>query len=75
MPIYIALYRTLYSAVDLYRAPLYDGLAWVTDLAAPDEYFILPLLLGVVFGIQQKMSAYPWLREAIGTDRDGESCR
>jgi YidC/Oxa1 family membrane protein insertase len=53
MPIWIALYRTIYSAVDLYQAPL--GL-WITDLSAPDPYFVLPLVLGVSMFVQQKLS-------------------
>jgi putative membrane protein insertion efficiency factor len=53
MPIWIALYRTIYSAVDLYQAPLF---LWVQDLSAPDPYFVLPLLLGVLMFFQQKSS-------------------
>ncbi len=53
MPIWIALYRTIYSAVDLYQAPL--GL-WITDLSAPDPYFVLPLVLGASMFLQQKLS-------------------
>ena len=53
MPIWIALYRTIYSAVDLYQAPLF---LWVQDLSAPDPYFVLPLLLGVLMFFQQKMT-------------------
>ncbi len=53
MPIWIALYRTLYSAVDLYRAPM--GL-WIHDLSAPDPFFVMPLVLGVLMYLQQKMT-------------------
>lgn len=53
MPIWIALYRTIYSAVDLYQAPLF---LWVQDLSAPDPYFVLPLLLGALMFLQQKMT-------------------
>ncbi|MBM4356100.1 MAG: membrane protein insertase YidC, partial [Deltaproteobacteria bacterium] len=53
MPIWIALYRTIYSAVDLYQAPL--GL-WITDLSAPDPYFVLPLVLGASMFLQQKLT-------------------
>lgn len=53
MPIWIALYRTIYGAVDLYQAPLF---LWIKDLSAPDPYFVLPLLLGVLMFIQQKMT-------------------
>jgi YidC/Oxa1 family membrane protein insertase len=53
MPIWFALYRTIYSAVDLYQAPL--GL-WIDDLSQPDRFFVLPLLLGVSMFVQQKMT-------------------
>lgn len=53
MPIWIALYKTLYSAVELYKAPL--GL-WIHDLSAPDPFFVMPLLLGVFMFVQQKMT-------------------
>lgn len=53
MPIWIALYRTIYAAVDLYQAPLF---LWVTDLSAPDPYFVMPLLLGGLMFLQQKMT-------------------
>jgi YidC/Oxa1 family membrane protein insertase len=50
MPVYIALYRTIYAAVDLYQAPLF---LWMTDMTQPDPYFVLPVLLGVFMFIQQ----------------------
>ncbi len=53
MPIWIALYRTIYGAVDLYQAPLF---LWVNDLSAPDPYFVMPLLLGGLMFLQQKMT-------------------
>jgi len=53
MPVYIALYQMLYAAVDLYKAPLFG---WVTDLTAPDPYYVLPVVLGITMFIQQKLS-------------------
>jgi YidC/Oxa1 family membrane protein insertase len=53
MPIWIALYRTIYSSVDLYQAPLF---LWITDLSAPDPYFISPVLLGILTFVQQKIT-------------------
>lgn len=53
MPIWIALYRTIYSAVDLYQARL--GL-WINDLSAQDPYFVLPLLLGITMFVNQKIT-------------------
>jgi YidC/Oxa1 family membrane protein insertase len=59
MPIWIALYRTIYSSVELYQAPLFG---WITDLSAPDRYFILPALLGV------SMFAQQWMTPSSGMD-------
>lgn len=53
MPIYFALYRTIYSAVELYQAPF--GL-WLTDLSIEDPTYITPLLLGVLMLIQMKLN-------------------
>jgi YidC/Oxa1 family membrane protein insertase len=53
MPVYIALYKTIYSSVELYHAPL--GL-WIHDLSERDPTYILPVLLGVVFLIQARMN-------------------
>jgi len=53
MPIWIALYRTIYSSAELYQAPM--GL-WIHDLSAPDPFFVMPLLLGVLMFAQQKMT-------------------
>ncbi|GMV40298.1 MAG: hypothetical protein AMXMBFR64_20140 [Myxococcales bacterium] len=53
MPVYIALYQTIYHSVELYQAPLFG---WVTDLSAPDPYFVLPLVLGLTMFVQQKLT-------------------
>ncbi|MEZ4436457.1 MAG: membrane protein insertase YidC [bacterium] len=53
MPIYFALYRTIYSAVELYRA---DFMLWLTDLSSQDPYYVTPLLLGVLMMIQMKLN-------------------
>lgn len=51
MPVYIALYKVLWSSVDLYQTPFF----WFyKDLSAPDPYFITPILLGVFMALQQK---------------------
>jgi YidC/Oxa1 family membrane protein insertase len=56
MPVYIALYRCIYSAVDLYQAPLF---LWITDMTQPDPYFVLPVLLGGFMFIQQLFTPSP----------------
>lgn len=53
MPIYIALYRTIYSSVELYQADL-GG--WIHDLSQPDPFYILPIALGAMMFIQSKLS-------------------
>ena len=53
MPLYIALYRSIYASVELYQAPLFG---WIHDLSAPDPYYVMPLLLGASMFLQQKIS-------------------
>ena len=53
MPIYIALYRTINSSVELFNQPLFG---WITDLTAKDPYYVLPLVLGGVMFAQQKLT-------------------
>ena len=55
-PIWIALYRVLYSSIELRHAPFYF---WIQDLSARDPFFISPILLGVLMVVQQKMSPKP----------------
>ena len=52
MPIYFALYRTIWGSAELYNAPFYG---WVHDLSQPDPYFVLPILMGGVMVFQQKL--------------------
>tara|TARA_B100001093_G_scaffold517720_1_gene600143 strand:+ start:495 stop:2258 length:1764 start_codon:yes stop_codon:yes gene_type:complete len=53
MPIYFALYRTIYSAVELYQAN-FGG--WLTDLSQQDPYYITPVLLGLLMIIQFRLN-------------------
>jgi YidC/Oxa1 family membrane protein insertase len=49
MPIWLALYRMLSSAGELYQQPFIPG--WINDLTATDPYHILPfILLVTMFG-------------------------
>ncbi len=61
MPIWIALYRTIYTSVELYQAPLF---LWVNDLSSPDKYFILPAIMGVSMFAQQWMTPQAGMDEA-----------
>jgi len=53
LPIWFSLYASLSSNVELLHAPF---MLWWTDLSSPDPYFVLPLLLGGLMFLQQKMS-------------------
>lgn len=51
MPVWFALYTTLQTAVELYNTPF----LWFPDLSAPDPYFILPIVIGGTYFLQQKL--------------------
>ena len=53
MPIYFALYRTIYSAVELYHA---DFLLWINDLSAADPLYVLPVVLGGLMFVQTRLN-------------------
>lgn len=53
MPIYLVLYKVLYSAIELHHAPFFG---FYKDLSAPDPYFIMPVLLGLFMFLQQHLS-------------------
>ncbi|MBR3511148.1 MAG: membrane protein insertase YidC [Alphaproteobacteria bacterium] len=49
IPIFFALYKALLISVPMRNA----GFLWISDLAAMDPYFILPILMGATMWIQQ----------------------
>lgn len=51
MPVWVALYTTLQTAVELYNIPF----LWFPDLSRPDPYYVLPFVIGGVFLLQQKL--------------------
>jgi YidC/Oxa1 family membrane protein insertase len=53
MPIFFALYQTLSTSIELYHAPF---VLWWTDLSAPDPLYVLPVILGALMFIQQKLT-------------------
>jgi len=53
IPVFFALYRVLYEAIELRHA---DFIFWLTDLSAKDPYYITPLIMGATMFIQQKMT-------------------
>lgn len=72
MPVFFALYRMLYSAIELRHAPFFG---WITDLSAPDRLFdfgfkipfmdapygipVLTIVMGASMILQQKMTPTP----------------
>ena len=56
IPVFIALYWVLLAAVELRHAPFYG---WISDLAAPDPWYVLPTLMMGSMIIQTKMNPTP----------------
>ncbi len=53
IPVFFALYRTIYSSAELYHA---DFALWYTNLTDPDPYYILPVIVtAMMFGQQLLM--------------------
>ena len=75
MPIWFALWSALQSTFELRHASFLWGMTWIHDLAQPDRLLkfapvsiwffhldglnVLPILMGVVFWIQQKLTPKP----------------
>ncbi len=53
MPFFFAIYRVLYSAVELVGAPFYG---WIHDLSIHDPFYVLPVLMGIAMLAQQKLT-------------------
>ncbi|OJZ18568.1 MAG: membrane protein insertase YidC [Thiobacillus sp. 65-29] len=56
IPVFIALYWVLLAAVEMRGAP---WIGWITDLTAPDPWFILPVVMGVTSILQVKLNPQP----------------
>jgi YidC/Oxa1 family membrane protein insertase len=56
IPVFIALYWVLLSAVELRHAP---WILWIHDLSAPDPYYVLPVIYAVTAYLQVKLSPTP----------------
>ncbi len=56
LPVFLALYWVLLASVELRDAP---WILWVTDLAAPDPWFILPVLMIISMVVQFKLNPTP----------------
>lgn len=56
IPVFIALYWVLLAAVEMRGAP---WLGWITDLTAPDPWYLLPILMGITSILQVKLNPQP----------------
>ncbi len=56
IPVFIALYWVLLSAVELRDAP---WIGWIHDLSAPDPYYVLPVVYAITAYLQVKLSPTP----------------
>ena len=56
MPVFIALYWVLQASAEMRGAP---WIGWITDLTAPDPYFILPVLYAISMFITTKLNPAP----------------
>lgn len=56
MPVFIALYWVIQASVEMRNAP---WLGWIQDLASPDPFYILPIVMAVSMFIQTKLNPAP----------------
>lgn len=56
IPVFIALYWVLLASVQLRHAPF---MLWINDLASPDPWFVLPVLMGATMIIQTRLNPEP----------------
>ena len=56
IPVFIALYWVLLASVEMRNAP---WIGWIHDLAAPDPFFILPLIMMGSMFVQYKLNPTP----------------
>ena len=56
IPVFIALYWVLLASVEMRNAP---WIGWIHDLAVPDPWFILPLVMAGTMFIQVKLNPTP----------------
>jgi YidC/Oxa1 family membrane protein insertase len=56
IPVFIALYWVLLSAVELRHAP---WIGWIHDLSAPDPWYVLPVVYAITAYLQVRLSPTP----------------
>ncbi|WP_395826395.1 membrane protein insertase YidC [Collimonas sp.] len=56
IPVFLSLYSVLLASVEFRNAP---WLGWIHDLAAPDPFYILPIVMAISMFIQTKLNPTP----------------
>ena len=61
IPVFFGLYQALLNAIQLRHASFIDylpftNMPWLSDLSAPDPYYITPIVMGATMLLQQLMS-------------------
>jgi YidC/Oxa1 family membrane protein insertase len=56
IPVFIALYWSILGSVEMRNAPFFG---WITDLSAPDPYYVLPLIMGASMITQMRLNPKP----------------
>lgn len=56
IPVFIALYWSILASVEMRYAPFFG---WITDLSAPDPYYILPVIMGISMIVQMRLNPKP----------------
>ncbi len=56
IPVFIALYWVLLSSVEMRHAP---WVGWITDLSAPDPFYILPIFMTLTTVVQTALNPIP----------------
>ena len=69
IPIFFALYKALLVSVPMRSA----GFLWISDLAAMDPYFILPILMGATMWWQSRLQTVA--KTASGNDAVAQTQR
>lgn len=54
MPIFFAIFKVLRVAYELRGA---EWILWVKDLSGPDPIYVLPIIMGAMMFLQQKLTA------------------
>lgn len=53
LPVFLALFSSLSMSIELYKAPF---IFWIQDLSVKDPFYVLPVLMGVLMYVQQKIT-------------------